>query len=119
MILERQKVLRCRRAMHASHAAYRRSSEVQCHRHAIFLSQVSDLVRLENAAGSREVRMDLADRMFFAKDFEWLFQIDVLSSEDRSRTLVGNLFEQIGVHPRNYVFHAREVVFLVGLAKPD
>src|SRR6267143_5045741 len=119
MVLKRQKVLGCSRTVHVRHAGDRGAGKVQSHGDAVLLGHVADLVRLEDTAGCSEVRLNLADGMLVTKYSERLFQVDVLSREDRSRTLVRNLFEQIGVHPRNHVLHPRQVVFLVRLAQTD
>src|SRR5579864_5107652 len=101
MILERQKVLRASGTVHVSHARHRSTRKMQCHRYAVLFRHVADLMRLEDATGGCKVRLNLAHRMSFAEDPERLLQINIFSSENRSRTLIGDLFEQIGVHPRN------------------
>ena len=85
MILQRQKILRSRRAVHIRHATHRSSRKVHRHRDAILFSHVADLVGLQNPARSRQIRMNLAHRMFLAQHLKRLFQINILARKNRSR----------------------------------
>src|SRR5579872_384749 len=63
--------------------------------------------------------MNLAHRVFLTKHPERLFQINIFAGKNRGGALVGDLLQKIGVGPGNYIFHPREVVFLIGFSKPD
>ena len=60
VVLECQEVPSSSGTMHIRHATNRSSREVHGHGHAVIFGQVSDLVSFQDAAGSSEIRMDLA-----------------------------------------------------------
>src|SRR5258708_3372996 len=59
MVLEREEVACRRRAMNVRHTADRCTGEMHRHWHAIAEGHVADLVRAQDAARGREIRMDL------------------------------------------------------------
>ena len=73
MILESQEILRGRSAMHVRHATNWCPGKVHGHRYSIFLGQVADLVRFQDAARCRKIRVNLADGMPFAQHAKRLF----------------------------------------------
>ena len=101
--------------MHVRHATNWCPGKVHGHRYSIFLGQVADLVRFQDAARCRKIRVNLADGMPFAQHAKRLFQVNILAGENRRGTLVGNLFEQIGIGPGDYVLHPGQVVFFISL----
>ena len=60
MVLKGQKVLRCSRTVHVRHAGDRGAGKVESHGDAVLLSDIADLVRLEDTAGGGEIRLNLA-----------------------------------------------------------
>ena len=89
------------------------------HRHAVLFSHIADLVRLQNPTRSSQIRMNFAHRMFLAQHLERLFQINVLAGENRSRRLIRNLLQEIGISPRNHIFHPGQVVLLISLTQAN
>ena len=85
----------------------------------MFFREVANFVRLQYPPRGRQVGLNLADGMALAEHPEGFFQIDVFAGQDGSGALVRDLFQQIGVHPRNHIFHPSEVVLLVSLAEAD
>ena len=47
--------------MHIRHAGNRRAGKVHRHGHAVLLDRVADFLGFENAAGSRQIRMQNID----------------------------------------------------------
>ena len=105
--------------MHVRHAADRRPSKVQSHRHAVFLGHISDFVSFQDASSGGEVRLNLAYRVLLTQHLKRFLQINIFASENGGGALFRNLLEQVGIIPGNDIFDPRQVVFFIGLAQSD
>ncbi|OLD79696.1 MAG: hypothetical protein AUF67_15050 [Acidobacteria bacterium 13_1_20CM_58_21] len=105
--------------MHVRHAADRRPSKVQSHRHAVFLGQVSDFVSFQDASSGGEVRLNLAYRVLLTQHLKRFLQINIFACEKGRGALFRNLLEQVSISPGNDVFDPRQVVFFIGFAQTD
>jgi len=67
---------------------------VHRHRDAI-LYRLADFVRLQSPTGNRNIRMDLADRVFLVQVNENFLQVDILAGQDGGWAFGGDMSEQI------------------------
>src|SRR5471032_2855207 len=119
VVFHDQKVLGSGGAMHVGHAGNRRAGEMHGHRHAMFLGAIADLLGLQNAARSCQVRMDNVHRVAAAQLHERLFDKDIFPGKQGHFDVFVDLLQQLGALPGHHVFEPCRIVFLQRLGQPD
>src|ERR1035438_10115862 len=114
-----QEILRGGGAVNTRQGADGGAGIVHGHGYAQLHSRFADFVRLQDSAGSGNVRMDLADGVLLTQVDEVFFQVDILTGPDRRGAVIRDVLQHVGILPRNHIFHPGKVELLVSLPQPD